>query len=108
MREYQSFEAFWPYYLQEHSRPATRAWHYVGTSCAIALLIITLVTQTWWLLPAAFICGYFFAWVSHGTIERNKPATFTYPLWSLRADFVMLWCFLTGRMSRELKKAGIA
>jgi len=107
MREYTSFADFWPYYLKEHSRPATRAWHYVGTSLAILTLIWVILSQRWALLPLAFICGYFFAWVSHGAIERNKPATFTYPLWSLSADFKMLFCFLTGKMREELSRAGV-
>lgn len=107
MREYTSFTEFWPYYLREHSQPATRGFHYVGTSLAIVLLIILLVTGNFLWLPLALVSGYFFAWVSHGTIEKNKPATFTYPLWSLVSDFKMLFCFLTGRMAAELRKAGV-
>lgn len=107
MREYTTFADFWPYYLREHSQPATRAWHYVGTSLAILTLIIIVLTQSWLFLPVTFICGYFFAWVSHGFIERNKPATFTYPLWSLGADFKMLFCFLAGKMKAELIRAGV-
>ena len=107
MREHTSFAEFWPYYLQEHSKATTRAWHYVGTSLAILTLFAVIISQKWTFLPLAFICGYFFAWVSHGTIERNKPATFTYPLWSLVADFKMLFCFLTGRMNAELSNAGV-
>ena len=108
MREYTRFGDFWLYYLQEHSQPLTRAWHYVGTSLAILTLITVIVSQKWVFLPLAFISGYFFAWVSHGLIERNKPATFTYPLWSLAADFKMLFCFLSGKMKAELVRAGVS
>jgi len=107
MRKYTTFQEFWPYYLNEHSLPATRAWHYFGTFCGLAILIFAIVTGSWLFLPFAFISGYFFAWLSHGAIEKNKPATFTYPLWSLRADFKMLFCFVTGQMGRELTKAGV-
>ena len=107
MREYNSFSEFWPYYLREHSRPATRGWHYVGSALAILILIKVLLSGYWALLPLVLVCGYFFAWVSHGFIEKNKPATFTYPLWSLFSDFKMLFCFVTGQMPRELKKAGV-
>lgn len=108
MREYSTFTEFWPYYLTEHRQASTRAWHYFGTSCALFVLIFALTSRAWGFIGLAFICGYLFAWLSHAFIERNRPATFTYPLWSLAADFKMLFCFITGRMSRELEKAGIA
>ena len=103
-----SYEEFWPYYLREHSLPSTRAWHYFGTSFSIILLVSAALTARPLLIVAALICGYFFAWVSHGLLEKNKPATFTYPLWSLRSDFRMLFCFVTGKMRRELEKAGLS
>lgn len=107
MREYTTYKAFWPHYLREHSAPATRFWHYIGTGAALAVLAYVIVTGTWILLPLAFVSGYFFAWLSHGLIEKNKPATFTYPLWSLISDFRMLFCALTGQMGKELEKAGV-
>ncbi|WP_417487913.1 Mpo1-like protein [Maricaulis sp.] len=107
MREHATFQSFWPFYLQEHAKLWTRTWHFVGSTLAIAVLIYALVTQTWWLLAAVPVSGYFFAWVSHAFVERNKPATFTYPLWSLVADYRMYGCFLTGRLDAELDKAGV-
>ena len=80
MREYTTFSSFWPYYLREHARPATRHWHYVGSTLAILVLVVALVTQTWWVLLAVPVAGYFFAWVSHAFIERNKPAPAAAPL----------------------------
>lgn len=103
----QTFEEFWPYYLKEHSLPTTRAWHYVGTSLALLILIAAISTGQWVWIFGAFVSGYLFAWVSHGVFEKNKPATFTYPLWSLFSDFKMLFCFLTGRMGRELEAASV-
>lgn len=102
-----SFADFWPYYLREHSRPATRALHYFGTSLVIALAIYAVVAGRWLLFLAIPIAGYFFAWVGHFGIEKNRPATFTYPLWSLAADFKMWWLWLTGRLSSELRRAGV-
>ncbi|WP_298917343.1 DUF962 domain-containing protein [uncultured Algimonas sp.] len=107
MRTIDSYAEFWPYYLREHARPATRAWHYAGTVIAIMVLVAVIVTGNWLWLPLVLVSGYFFAWMSHGFIERNKPATFTYPLWSLASDFKMLFHFLTGTMGRELEKAGV-
>lgn len=101
------FRDFWPYYLQEHARPATRAMHYAGTSLVIALAIAVPLTGRWAVAAGLPVAGYGFAWLAHGLIERNKPATFRYPLWSLRADFVMLQRFLTGHMKRDLARAGV-
>ena len=100
-----SFADFWPYYLREHSRPATRALHYVGTSLVVALAVYALVTARWLLFLAIPVAGYFFAWVGHFGIEKNRPATFTYPLWSLAADFKMWWLWLTGRLGPEIERA---
>ncbi|TAK93078.1 MAG: DUF962 domain-containing protein [Aquabacterium sp.] len=41
---------------------------------------------------------YGFAWVGHFRFERNRPATFTYPLYSLMGDWVMFWQTLTGKL----------
>jgi len=107
MKTITTYAEFWPYYLREHAQSSTRAWHYVGTTLALIVLAAVAITGQWIFLPLAFVSGYFFAWVSHGLIEKNKPATFTYPLWSLFSDFKMFFCFLTGRMKGELRKAGV-
>jgi hypothetical protein len=105
MRTYRSFGEFWPFYLREHSKPRTRAFHYVGTSLVVALALAALVTGRWWLLLAVPVAGYAFAWMSHAAIEHNRPATFTYPAWSLFADFKMWWLWLTGRLDAHLTAA---
>jgi hypothetical protein len=102
-----SFRDFWPYYLQEHARPGTRALHYVGTSIVVGLLATLPVSRHWLAGLALPLAGYGFAWAGHWLVERNRPATFRYPLWSLRADFVMWQRFLTGRIGRDLEQAGV-
>ena len=102
-----SFADFWPYYLREHSRAATRALHYIGTSLVVALAIYAALSGRWLPLLAIPVAGYFFAWVGHFGIEKNRPATFTYPLWSLAADFKMWWLWMTGRLGPELQRAGL-
>lgn len=100
----QSWEAFWPFYLGEHSLPATRWLHFVGTTIALVNLVSAVVTLTPWYVLSALLSGYFFAWVSHFFIEKNRPATFTYPRWSLMADFVMWGKIVRGEMDAEVER----
>ena len=106
-RAYQSFAEFFPHYLREHADPRTRAFHYVGTAIVLGLWVFALATLNLWLLLLTPIAGYFFAWVSHAFVERNKPATFTYPWWSLMADFKMFFLAVSGRLRPHLAAAGV-
>lgn len=97
-KEYTTFKRFYPFYLSQHANPISRKLHYVGTSLVIVLLIAVLIMGQWQWLLLLPVLGYLFAWVGHFFFEKNKPATFTYPLYSLRADFLMLFEALTGRL----------
>ena len=99
--QFKSFSDFWPYYLGEHSKPATRVLHGLGTLAAISLVIAMIAIGRWWLFPVALIPGYVFAWSAHFFIEKNRPATFTHPLWSFMGDWKMLALILTGRLKTE-------
>ena len=107
MKPYGSFAEFWPHYLREHSQPRTRALHYAGTSLVVFLALAAVVLGELRLLVAMPIAGYGFAWLSHVAVERNRPATFTYPAWSLAADFKRWVLWLTGRLEPELRAAGV-
>lgn len=100
-----SFAEFWPYYVREHSHPGCRALHFIGSSLVIALAIGMIVRSDYWIFFLLPIVGYGFAWVGHFFIEKNRPATFKYPLWSLMGDWKMWWKMLTGRMQPELDRA---
>jgi hypothetical protein len=101
------YSDFWPYYLREHANPRTRALHYAGTSFATAALVACVATGKWWLFPLALLAGYGPAWIAHFFVEKNRPATFTYPLWSLIFDYRMAWSWATGRLADELTRAGV-
>ncbi|AOE49008.1 DUF962 domain-containing protein [Kangiella sediminilitoris] len=103
-KEIKTFSEFWPYYLGEHRLPRNRALHYIGTVLSSVLIITMLAFQIWWLLPLILVAGYGPAWIGHFFLERNRPATFTYPLWSLAADYKMFYFALTGRLKNEWPK----
>ena len=103
MKEYLTFEEFWPFYVGEHSKPPTRLLHFIGTSCLFPILYFA-ITINYWFGLALPVIGYGFAWFAHFKVEHNRPATFTYPLWSLIADFKMWAMMLTGRMDAEVER----
>jgi hypothetical protein len=102
-----NFTAFWPVYLAAHADPRTRGVHYCGTALAFLLLLAFLTTGSLWLLIAIPVAGYAPAWAAHAYIERNRPATFEHPLWSLIGDFRMLYLAGTGQLTAELERLGL-
>ncbi|KAK8512204.1 hypothetical protein V6N13_097130 [Hibiscus sabdariffa] len=102
---FRSLEEFWAFYVSQHSKPSTRRWHFAGTLSSIVLFIYSLLFN-WWFLVFVPVCGYGLAWYSHFFVERNVPATFGHPFWSLLCDFRMFGLMLTGKMDREIKRLG--
>jgi hypothetical protein len=107
-QRFSTFAEFWPFYLREHSKAGTRILHYIGTSIVLALALAAILMREWWLLAAIPVAGYSFAWIAHFGLEKNRPATFAYPLWSLAADFRMWALWLTGKLRHELDQANAA
>ena len=101
---FNSFADFWPHYLAEHSKPATRLLHLLGTTAGIACIAYFIASGRWWLFLLGFIPGYGAAWIGHFFIEKNRPATFQHPLWSFMGDYKMIWLMLTGRIGAEVKR----
>lgn len=104
-KKYKTFWSFYYYYLTEHGDKTNRVLHFIGTGLVIVLLIAGIILQKWWLFAVIPFCGYGFAWVGHYFIEKNRPATFTYPLYSLGSDFVMFWHILTGQLPKKIAEA---
>jgi len=102
-----AYRDFWPYYLREHANPRTRRIHFFGTGLAMLALFGALVTLNPWLLLAALLSGYGPAWYAHFFVEKNRPATFKYPVWSLVSDFRMAGLWALGRLAPELERAGV-
>ena len=97
-KQYQTFQAFYPYYLTEHNHPICRRLHFIGSFGVVLASLYIVLSGAWrliWLLP--FI-GYGCAWAGHYFFEKNRPATFTYPLYSLIGDWVMFKDMLTGKI----------
>lgn len=95
---FRDFEEFYPFYLGEHADRTSRRLHVVGTLGALAQGLVALVLgQPGWLL-SGLATGYGLAWVGHYLFEKNRPATFSHPLYSLRGDLRMAREVLTGRI----------
>lgn len=101
---YRTYEEFWPFYVSQHLNATCRALHFVGTTVVWIALTLAVVDTPRWLL-AAPLAGYGCAWIGHFFFEKNRPATFTYPLWSLRGDFRMYRLMLLRRMRSEIARA---
>ncbi|MFO1042247.1 MAG: DUF962 domain-containing protein [Planctomycetaceae bacterium] len=102
--QFSKFSEFWSHYLTQHSHPANQLLHVVGTIGGLVCVGLTAYRSWWWLLLVLPV-GYGIAWFGHFFIERNRPLTFKYPLWSLRADYLLVGLILSGRSpSRELHK----
>lgn len=96
--KYQTFAEFYPFYLSEHSNQNNRRMHFVGNILALIFFLKFLFTLSIGSLIMALIVGYGFAWLGHAIFEKNKPATFQYPLYSFMADWVMFKDIITGKI----------
>ncbi len=99
-----TFAEFWPYYVAQHLHPLNRALHVSGTTLALVCFGLGVAFSPWYAL-GALPAGYGPAWVGHFFVERNRPATFKHPLWSLLGDFHMFGLVLTGRMGAHVTEA---
>jgi hypothetical protein len=108
IKQFESFREFWPYYLGEHSLPECRIQHFLGLALAIPFLFVAVATGEIRWLVLATIVGYGFAFWGHYRFEKNRPATFQYPVYSFFADWKMFWMMRDGTLDEELRRLGIA
>ena len=95
---FRNFEEFYPFYLGEHADRTSRRLHVIGTSAAVLQILVAIVLREPMLCLTALVSGYGFAWVGHYVFEKNRPATFKHPLYSLRGDFRMAREVFSGRI----------
>jgi hypothetical protein len=96
--DFKSFAEFYPYYLREHTDLMCRKLHFLGTCGVIALMILFFFTGNLLVLLLIPVMGYGFAWTGHFVFEKNRPATFKHPFYSLMGDFKMFWEILIGKL----------
>jgi len=102
---FKSMKEFYPYYLTEHADPRCRALHFMGTSLVIAMFATGVFTGKWYYFALMPVVGYGFAWLGHFGFEKNRPAAFQNPFYSLASDFLMFWHILTGQIGQRLEAA---
>ncbi|MFC2185809.1 Mpo1-like protein [Peijinzhouia sedimentorum] len=103
-KDYKSFKEFYPYYLSEHQDATCRVLHFIGTFFVFVVFFWTIATQWWWGFAVIPFIGYGFAWVGHFFFEKNKPATFQYPGYSLASDFKLFFDIILGKEKLIPKK----
>lgn len=95
---FSSFAQFYPFYLGEHRNTTCRRLHFIGSLGVIGCVAMAVATGNWQWLPGALVCGYGFAWVGHFFFEKNRPATFSHPIYSLMGDWMMFKDICIGKI----------
>ena len=103
--QFATYDAFFAYYVQQHSHPKNRIMHACGTTLGLLTIVAAIALGHPWFAFLGIPIAYGFAWTGHFLIEHNTPATFGYPLWSFISDYRMLALMLTGRLQPWLEKS---
>ena len=103
-KKYKSLKEFYPYYLSEHANTTSRILHFIGTGLVVLAFFTGFMFHNWLFFLVMPVLGYGFAWVGHFFFEKNKPATFQYPGYSLASDFILFYDLLTGKQGFVVKK----
>ncbi|SHG07396.1 DUF962 domain-containing protein [Pedobacter caeni] len=102
-KRFKTLKEFYPFYLTEHRNLTSRVLHFIGTGLVVLSVFTGILFHEWRFILATPFLGYGFAWVGHFFFEKNKPATFQYPLFSLASDFLLFWDLLTGNQPFKVK-----
>lgn len=102
-KKFKTLKEFYPFYLTEHRNLTSRVLHFIGTGLVVLSVFTGILFHEWRFILATPFLGYGFAWVGHFFFEKNKPATFQYPIFSLASDFLLFWDLLTGNQSFKTK-----
>ncbi len=101
-KKYQSIVEFYPFYLSQHLHPISRYLHVYATSMGV-IIALTMLSKGYFLLfPLGLVVGYVGAWIGHFVFEKNRPATFKYPLYSFACDFLMIKDFFKGTLDEKI------
>lgn len=103
--KFTSLKDFYPYYLTEHRDKTCQVLHFIGTSLVLFFLLFAIISQQFVYLWCCPLAGYAFAWVGHFFFEKNKPATFQYPFYSLASDFIMYFHIITFQLPQKMREA---
>jgi hypothetical protein len=106
-KTFATFAEFWPFYLGEHSTLQCRIQHFLGTSVSATFIVVAVLTGSPSWLIFALIAGYGCAWWGHFVFEKNRPATFKFPLYSFMGDWKMFWMMMVGTLDDEIRRFGI-
>lgn len=98
LSKFSDYDQFWHFYLEQHSKPLTKTLHAIGLIAALIFAIVMIALGHPWAIPLGLVISYGLAWIGHFGVEKNVPATFTYPLWSLISDFRMTFLWVTGKL----------
>ena len=102
-KRFKTLKEFYPFYLSEHRNLTSRILQLIGTGLVVLLFITAMLFHNYQFLLAIPFVGYGFAWVGHLFFEKNKPATFQYPMFSLASDFILFWDLLSGKQPFRVK-----
>ena len=96
--------SFYDFYLDEHQNMACRRLHFAGSSFGLIGLAKSVKNRSAKPLLKGIAAGYACAWVGHFFFEKNKPASFKFPLKSFASDFRMYVDVMRGNLSLRNRK----